>query len=253
MMRWSTRRDPDPPHRAAHASEPTALAAMSPALLRLVVLAEDSRFRQHWGVDLVELRAALDVTPGAGPAALLRTLWQRRRQIRGASTITQQLAKNLYLSPSRNPLRKIKEAVTAVRLEAALSKDRILELYLNTVELGPDLWGVPAASRTYFGVDPDQLTIEQAASLAATLPHPRTSNPAYRPARMLARRHLILLRFYGADTTVIPSPDWLDADSLVPVPFHPPVIPPGLDTLSVIVPIDSAAPDSGSPGTRPPP
>ena len=74
----------------------------------------------------------------------------RRDKLRGASTITQQLAKNLYLSPSRNPLRKVKEVVTAWRLEAALAKPRILELYLNVVELGPETWGVEAASRTYF-------------------------------------------------------------------------------------------------------
>ena len=77
--------------------------------------------------------------------------------MRGASTITQQLAKNLYLSPSRNPLRKLKEAVTAWRLEYWLGKDRILELYLNVVELGPEVWGVEAGSRKYFGRSARQL------------------------------------------------------------------------------------------------
>src|SRR2546422_9107210 len=77
--------------------------------------------------------------------------WTRRDRLRGASTITQQLAKNLYLSSSRNPLRKLKEAITALRLELALSKDRILELYLSMAQWGPGLWGVDAASRAYFG------------------------------------------------------------------------------------------------------
>ena len=132
----------------------------------MVIIAEDSRFRTHWGIDVVELREAA-----------------RAGMRRGASTITQQLAKNLYLSSSRNPLRKLKEAATAVRLEWALSKDRILELYLNVAEWGPGVWGIDAASRTYFGRSPRGLTDEQAAALAATLPHPRTSNPAYRPDR----------------------------------------------------------------------
>src|SRR2546426_1783233 len=104
-------------------------------LERMVIIAEDSRFKTHHGVDFVELRDA----------------WAAGGH-RGASTITQQLAKNLYLSPSRSLLRKLKEAVTAVRLEVALSKDRIMTLYLDVAELGPGVWGVSAASEAYFGV-----------------------------------------------------------------------------------------------------
>ena len=106
--------------------------------------------------------------------------WGRREALRGASTITQQVAKNLYLSPSRNPLRKIKEALTAYRLERALGKRRILELYLNIAELGDGIWGVEAASRRYFKTSARRLTDTQAASLAATLPFPLRSNPGYR-------------------------------------------------------------------------
>ncbi|MEX2157180.1 MAG: biosynthetic peptidoglycan transglycosylase [Gemmatimonadales bacterium] len=175
--------------------------AASPILERMVVIAEDSRFRMHHGIDFVELREA----------------WAAGGQ-RGASTITQQLAKNLYLSPSRSLFRKLKEAVTAWRLELALSKTRIMELYLNVAEWGPGVWGVAAASEAYFGGPPARLSDAQAAALAATLPHPRTSNPAYRPARMLARRALILARYYGGNVPVPREPE----DSL-PVPVIPPV------------------------------
>lgn len=247
MMRWSARHTApaDVPTPLAHA--PIPLDAMGSDLPTLVVLAEDARFPHHWGIDAAEIRDATGVAPGSGPVDALRALWRRRARMRGASTITQQLAKNLYLSPSRNPLRKIKEAVTAVRLEGALSKERILELYLNTVELGPGLWGVHAASHAYFGIDPDGLTVEQAAALAATLPHPRTSNPAHRPGRMLARQRLILARYRGSDVE-LPAPD-LPGDTLPVIPFTPPLVPPGLDTVSVSVPA-TPAPDSVRPIPR---
>src|SRR5439155_728609 len=123
--------------------------------------------------------AALGTDRGKGLWGALATAWRNRDRLRGASTITQQLAKNLYLSPSRNPLRKVKEGVTALRLELALPKDRIFQLYLDVVEWGPGLWGADAASRAYFGVPASQLNESQAAALAATLPHPRTSNPTF--------------------------------------------------------------------------
>jgi monofunctional biosynthetic peptidoglycan transglycosylase len=124
--------------------------------------------------------------------------------MRGASTITQQLAKNLYLSPSRSPLRKLKEAVTAYRLEHTLGKQRILELYLNVAELGPGIWGVEAASRKYYHRAALRLTESQAAALAATLPFPLTSNPKYKPARMRRRQDLILRRMQG-ERVVVPK------------------------------------------------
>jgi monofunctional biosynthetic peptidoglycan transglycosylase len=188
--------------------------AASPVLERMVIIAEDSRFRTHHGIDFIELREA----------------WAAGGR-RGASTITQQLAKNLYLSPSRSMLRKLKEAVTAVRLELVLPKERIMELYLNAAEFGPGVWGADAASRAYFGVSVSRLSNSQAAALAATLPQPRTSNPTYRPARMLARRDLILARYYGGRTPVPP----ISEDSIPDVPeIEPPIIP--------IIPIDSLAP-----------
>src|SRR5207237_9558390 len=150
--------------------------------------------------------------------------WRQRDKVRGASTITQQLAKNLYLSSSRNPLRKVKEAVTALRLELALSKDRILELYLNLAEWGPGIWGVDAASRAYFGVPASRLTDEQSAELAATLPHPRTSHPTFRPVRTLERRNLILARYRGVEVYIRPEEHTDKAPLVLPEPGITPAL-----------------------------
>ena len=120
--------------------------------------------------------------------------WQRGRAIRGASTITQQLAKNLYLSPSRNPLRKLNELIIARRLEAELPKARIFEIYLNVIEWGDGVWGAEAASRTYFGVSASALSRDQAALLAAAIINPRVYSPARPPARLIRRQRIILAR-----------------------------------------------------------
>ena len=114
--------------------------------------------------------------------------------MRGASTITQQLAKNLYLSPTRSPLRKLRELIIARRLEAELSKTRILEIYLNVIEWGDGVWGADAAARTYFGVSASRLSREQAALLAGAIINPRTLNPARPPSRLRRRQQLILSR-----------------------------------------------------------
>jgi monofunctional biosynthetic peptidoglycan transglycosylase len=171
--------------------------------------------------------------------------WGRREALRGASTITQQLAKNLYLSPSRNPFRKLKEAVTAYRLEAALGKERILELYLNLVELGDEVWGVEAASQKYFSRSARRLSTEQAAALAGTLPFPLSSNPGFRPGRMRWRQNLILRRMRGenvvvpkVETEVIPPPTLDSTTLIVPEPVP-------LDTVPAPLPFDSlVTPDS---------
>src|SRR5882724_11822494 len=218
---------------ARPAVRPTNLESISPVLQRMVIIAEDSRFRSHVGIDPAEIADALGVGRAQGFWSAVGAAWRHRDQLRGASTITQQLAKNLYLSSSRNPIRKIKEAVTALRLELALSKDRILELYLNLAEWGPGIWGVDAASRAYFAVPAGRLTQEQAAELAATLPHPRTSNPTFRPDRTLARRNLILARYHGVDVYIPPEEE---TDSL-PMPLPAPVIPPALDSLAVDAPL----------------
>ncbi len=214
---------------------PSALEQISPVLQRMVIIGEDSRFRTHHGIDPAEIADALGVDGAHGFGAAVAAAWRHRDRLRGASTITQQLAKNLYLSSSRNPIRKVKEAATALQLELALSKDRILELYLDVAEWGPGIWGVDAASRAYFGVPASRLTEEQAAELAATLPHPRSSNPTFRPERTLARRGLILARYHGVEVYIPPE----EETDTIPVP---PVVLPPVDSLRIdsLSPVDSA-------------
>lgn len=137
------------------------LATISPHLKHAVLVAEDAGFYGHRGVDFAELREAL-----------LRDL-KAGRLLRGGSTLTMQLARTLYLSPRKTPLRKLREILIAWRLEAALSKDRILELYLNLAEWGEGIYGAGAAARHYFGKGAADLTPQEAAALAARLPSPR--------------------------------------------------------------------------------
>ena len=187
--------------------QPVPLDRVAPVMKAAAMVGEDHRFYEHNGFDYIELRHALGYRPddfrwsrGRDRAELwqaLRNLSSSNRKIRGASTITQQLAKNLYLSPSRNPFRKVKEAVTAWRLEYWLGKERILELYLNVVELGPEVWGVESAAQKYFGHSAKTLSLEEAAALAGTLPFPLRSNPDYRPGRMRWRQNMILRRMRG--------------------------------------------------------
>src|SRR5438093_1094858 len=238
---------------------PTDLQSISPVLQRMVIIAEDSRFRSHVGIDPAEVADALGVDGAHGFWSAIRAAWQHRDRLRGASTITQQLAKNLYLSSSRSPIRKLKEAATALGLELVLSKDRILELYLNVAEWGPGIWGIDAASRAYFGVPASRLSAEQAAELAATLPHPRTSNPTFRPERTLERRNLILARYRGVDVYIPPE----EETDTIPVPT---VLVPPVDSLQIdsLPPVDSlqdsltarridaqGKPDSGGPDSLP--
>jgi monofunctional biosynthetic peptidoglycan transglycosylase len=157
---------------------------ISPSLVRAVLVAEDAAFFEHEGIDYDELRASIEIN------------LERGELVRGASTITQQLAKNLYLSPSRNPYRKVKELMITRRLEAELSKTRILELYLNLIEWGDGIWGVEAASQRYFGVPASGLSADQAALLAAAIINPRVYTPA-RPNRRLLRRQQIILGRMG--------------------------------------------------------
>ena len=194
-------------HRLDRVYTPVPLEEVAPAAAAATLVAEDQRFREHGGIDFEAIRVALgyrrsgfswrDPNDRRELTRALTQAWRRRDRVRGASTITQQLAKNLYLSPSRNPLRKLKEAVTAYRLEWAMSKDRLLELYLNVVEFGPEIWGIEAASQVYFKHSAQQLTPDQGAALAASLPFPLVSNPAYRPGRMRWRQGLILRRLRG--------------------------------------------------------
>ena len=180
---------------------------ISKNLQRAVLVAEDSRFFEHDGVDLEELKKSIEINIERGGA------------IRGGSTITQQLAKNLYLSPSKNPIRKLRELIITRRMEAALSKARILEIYLNVIEWGDGIWGAEAAARNYFGVSAAGLSREQAALLAGAIINPRVLNPAHPNRRLLARQRIILGRMGAVEPPApVPTPaqdvtkDQLNAD-----------------------------------------
>jgi len=150
-------------------------------LKRAVVAAEDIEFFLHAGFSTSEMRAALEeALEGEG--------------LRGASTITQQLAKNLWLSPSRNPLRKLKEVLLTRQLEEHLTKQRILTLYLNVVEFGPGVFGAEAAAQRYFEKPTAQLDPWESALLAAGLPRPTSWNPASQSDRYLTMATLIMMR-----------------------------------------------------------
>ena len=161
---------------------PVALSAISAELPRAVIVAEDSRFREHAGVDWDAMREAL------------RKDYEKGRLRIGGSTITQQLAKNLYLSPARTPWRKLRELAIARRLESTLGKDRILELYLNVIEFGRRTYGAEAAARRYFGKPASGLTREEAALLAAVIPSPRLYDPVRHRERTERRARRILAR-----------------------------------------------------------
>ena len=150
-------------------------------LKRAVLCGEDMGFFSHHGFEQTEIRQAL------------AEAWETKRLPRGASTISQQLAKNLWLSPSRNPLRKLKEAALTRSLEKHLSKRRILEIYLNVVELGPGLYGAEAAARHYFGKPARGLSDREAAQLAASLPFPTGWHPGVN-SRTYKRYVQVLLR-----------------------------------------------------------
>lgn len=217
------------------------LERISSNLERAVIVAEDYRFREHGGIDWISLAEEVRWSGDddfswwsrSDLAALTEALgyvWSNRDEIRGRSTITQQLVKNLYFGTERTILRKAMEAVVARRLEDRLPKDRILELYLNIAEWGPGIFGAEAASQSYFGVPASDLTLDRAAALAATLPHPLTSNPRTRPGRMRWRQELILDRI--DPTRGLPK---------VPSPLPPPRLELGAGNDTVAAPTDTVA------------
>ena len=159
--------------------QPVPMSRIAPSMQNAVVAAEDARFWEHGGVDWVAIRTAAVHD------------WNRGRFSHGGSTITQQLAKNLYLSPARTPWRKAKEWAIARRLENTLTKRRILELYLNVVEFGPRTYGVEAAARRYFGKSAVALTPVESSTLAAMIPSPRIYDPVRHPRRVEQRARRI--------------------------------------------------------------
>ena len=164
--------------------EPVPLAELPVHLVDAVLAVEDQRFHEHEGFDLRRIGGAFVANVRAGGIA------------QGGSTITQQLAKNLYLSARRTPLRKLREAALATALEMRYSKERILEAYLNEIYLGHDngaaIHGVGAASRYYFGKDVRELVLSEAATLAAMIRAPNRLSPARHPDDVRARRNLVL-------------------------------------------------------------
>jgi monofunctional glycosyltransferase len=166
---------------------------VSTYLRRAVIVTEDAAFFDHDGIDLNEFKASLEKN------------WEEGQFLRGGSTLTQQLAKNLYLSPSRNPMRKVKELMIARRLESALTKQRIFEIYLNMIEWGDGIFGCEAAARTYFNKSCSALGMEEAALMAGAIINPRVHSPA-KPTRRLLRRQQIILRRMGFKETPPPAP-----------------------------------------------
>jgi len=180
----------------------TPIGAIPPSLKKAVIAAEDARFLAHDGVDYEAIREAI------------KTDIREGRFVRGGSTITQQLAKNLYLSREKSLSRKIKEYVLARHLDDTLSKSRILELYLNVAELGPMVYGVGRASRFYFGKPASDLNVRESAFLAAMLPGPKLYNPYRTLDRVVGRSDRILKRMFSAG--MIPEEEYRSALSEEP-------------------------------------
>lgn len=167
---------------------------ISANLRRAVIVTEDAAFYDHDGIDLAELKASFEKN------------WEEGQLLRGGSTITQQLAKNLYLSPTRNPMRKVEELMIARRLEAALTKRRIFEIYLNMIEWGDGIFGCEAAARAYFGGPCASLSVEQAALLAGAIINPRVHSPAKPTGRLLRRQQIIIRRMGIKEVAPPPVP-----------------------------------------------
>jgi monofunctional biosynthetic peptidoglycan transglycosylase len=184
-------------------------ARISQNLKRAVIVTEDSAYWQHDGVDYEQLRDAVE------------TNWEHGEFARGASTITQQLAKNLYLTPDKNPLRKVKELLITRRLEVELSKQRILEIYHNVIEWGDGVWGADAAARKYFRKSAADLSPSEAALLAGAIANPHIMDPGHPTAR-LRRRQQMIMRRMGAVTPppVVVEPQ-VPIDAVPDLPMSP--------------------------------
>lgn len=206
-----------------------SLDGIASTLIEAVLVSEDQAFFEHGGVDTKQVRAALEQA------------WEQGHLTRGASTITQQLAKNLWLSTDRSLFRKAKELVLARRLEESLAKERILELYLNVIEWGDGVYGVEAAAREHFGVSAAELTPGESAILAAMLPAPRKWLPAKRPPQLFKRATRIVenLEKYGRLSPTAANAARLEvADRVGPAKLKPAIVarpsspPPELDTTA---------------------
>lgn len=146
------------------------LSKISPYLINSLIYSEDNTFWTHGGIEWSSIIHALKI------------FWHQHRFVTGGSTITQQVAKNLYLSPDRNILRKGRQYLLAIELERHLSKERILEIYLNIIEWGDNIFGIEAASRHWFNCSASELTPNEAVNLALVVPNPRHRDPTNPPA-----------------------------------------------------------------------
>jgi len=184
-LRAREARDRGEPPR--HVQKWVSYPRISQHLKRAVLVAEDSAFWTHEGVDYDQLKESIEANI------------ERMEFARGGSTITQQLAKNLYLSPSKNPIRKLRELLIARQLETELSKQRILELYLNVIEWGNGIYGAEAAARTYFQKSAADLSPQESALLAGAIINPRALDPGHPTGRLLRRQQMVMRRM-GAVT-----------------------------------------------------
>jgi monofunctional biosynthetic peptidoglycan transglycosylase len=238
LMRQRAREAAAKGRRAREARRPVPLARISPQLRQAVLVAEDDKFFSHEGFDWAGIRAAAE-----------HNLKRRRGGLRGGSTITQQLAKNLWLGTSRTPWRKFEEMILAVRLENSLSKRRILELYLNTIEWGDGVYGAEAAARHWFGVSAASLDASQSVRLAAVIINPRRYSPVHPDRRIqrrvrtlasrLRRRGAIDEAEYRAIAGLPPEAPAPPVDSSLVAPPPPPEASPEVPAES---PADTAAP-----------
>ncbi|QKJ85300.1 Penicillin-binding protein 1A [Paramixta manurensis] len=190
---------------------PLTLQQIPPEMVKAFIATEDSRFYEHHGVDPIGIFRAASVALVSGHAS------------QGASTITQQLARNFFLSPERTLMRKIKEAFLAIRIEQLLNKDEILELYLNKIYLGYRAYGVGAAAHVYFGKDVSQLSLGEMAVIAGLPKAPSTFNPLYSHDRALARRNVVLARMFDQHYITQQQYDQARNEPLVAV-YHGPEI-----------------------------
>jgi len=183
MMRFRAAQARQKGKRARRLWKRVPLSRISPYLIQAVLIAEDDRFFEHEGFDWQSMRKALEANI------------KKKRVLRGGSTITQQLAKNLFLDPGQTLTRKLREAAIAVKLENALSKKRILELYLNLIEWGTGVYGAEAAAQSYFHCPASSLSLSQAIRLASVLPNPhRFSALDTTNVRMNRKRRIIASR-----------------------------------------------------------
>lgn len=159
---------------------PIPLNQIPTYVFKSILSAEDANFFQHEGFDTDAFKQAMEYN------------WEQKRLVYGASTISQQTVKNLFLSESRNPMRKWHEIVLTIAMEQSITKRRILELYLNSAEFGRGIYGVNAAAEYYWGISASDLTLIQAIELAATLPAPVNHNPKTRTKFFLKHRAKIM-------------------------------------------------------------